>query len=119
MDGWMGGIALQLHFESNSPSPLSLSQLGHHYNVNLSATKLERLHGFPSYNNGSSSKRQRFSKCVFLPSATMSKTINCLISLDGKGGGAVTAFLSSFFHIYLNIFLGISTAYLIYMTGEV
>lgn len=119
MDGWMESL---YNYISRVTPPLPcLSQLGHHYSVNLSATKLERLHGFPSYNNGSSSKRQRFSKCVFLPSATMSKTINCLISLDGKrgGGGAVTAFLSSFFHIYLNIFPGISTTYLIYVTGEV
>lgn len=38
---------------------------------------------------------------------------------ERRRGGAVTAFFSSFFHIYLNIFPGIWTTYLIYVTGEV
>lgn len=34
-----------------------------------------------------------------------------------RGGGGVTGFPSSFFHIYLNILQAISTSYLIWVTG--
>lgn len=67
--------------------------------VNLSVTKLARLRGFPSHKNGSSSsKRQWFSKCVFLLSVAVSKTITCLVSVDGRregggGGGGISLLL--------------------------
>lgn len=126
MDGWMctwNHFTITFprlsSFRSSPPPPLCLPPCtAITTSVNLSVTKLERLRGFPSHNNGSSSKRQRFSKCVFLLSAAVSKTISRLISVDGEGEGGVTRCLSFFFHIYLNILQGISTSYLMWVAEK-
>lgn len=88
------------------PPPLS---------VNLSVTKLIQHRGSPSHINGGSSKRQWFSKCLLLLLAAVSKTIFCLIYMDGEREGGWWCF----FHIYLQISLGvyISASYLIWVTS--
>lgn len=112
VDEWMG---FTITFQTLSPS-VCVSLLGHHIttNVNLSVTKLERLRGFPSNNNGSGSKRQRFSKCVFLLSPPRCQKQYPASFLwrerEKRRGGGLHDFFPPFFSYIFKYF---ATSYLI------